>query len=268
MELDNIFNKFMDSSIFSEKKALQMSYKPNSIPHREKQIEQVANILAPSLRIEKPSNLFIYGKTGTGKTLCIKYVSDELLKKAKESNLSLKIIYMNCKLKKVADTEYRILVELLKELGKEVPVTGLPVGQLYKEFVKFVKLIDSDEQLVILILDEIDHAVKKIGDEFLYNFTRLNSSLEKAQVSFVGISNDLIFVENLDSRVKSSLGEEEIVFPSYDALQLKDILSDRAEKSFKKGVVGPGVLDKCAAYAAGEHGDARRALDLLELQEN
>jgi cell division control protein 6 len=72
-------------------------------------------------------------------------------------------------------------------------------------------------------------------------------------------------LENIDPRVRSSLGEEEFVFPPYNALQLQDILSKRCELAFKKGVLDDGVIAKCSAYAAREHGDARRALDLLRI---
>jgi len=61
------------------------------------------------------------------------------------------------------------------------------------------------------------------------------------------------------------LSEEEIVFPPYNALQLQDILRDRAEKAFHKNIIDGGVIEKCAAFAAREHGDARRALDLLRV---
>ena len=56
-----------------------------------------------------------------------------------------------------------------------------------------------------------------------------------------------------------------MVFPPYNALQLQDILKERAEKAFKKDILEDGVIAKCAAFAAREHGDARRALDLLRV---
>jgi cell division control protein 6 len=93
--------------------------------------------------------------------------------------------------------------------------------------------------------------------------TRVNTDLVKAKVSIIGISNDLNFMEYLDVRVRSSLGQEEIVFPPYNAGQLRDILSERARMSFVDGAVEAAVISLCAAYAAREHGDARRALDLL-----
>jgi cell division control protein 6 len=263
LDIENIFNSFNKEGIFRDKTLLQINHKPSEIPHRDAQIKQVASILAPVLRGEKPSNLFLYGKTGTGKTLSIQYVGEELVKRFnKENGFKLRIEYLNCKLKKIADTEYRILAELIKKLGGEVPDTGLPTQSVYG---KFIDLIDSEKQLIILVLDEIDQTVKKISSDFLYNLTRLNSELSKTQICIVGISNNLTFLDELDPRVRSSLSEEEIVFPPYNAIQLQDILSKRSSIAFKEGIVEDGVIPKCAAFAAREHGDARRALDLLRV---
>ncbi|VVB82762.1 ORC1-type DNA replication protein [uncultured archaeon] len=262
-ELNKIFEAFDDNGIFNNKSMLQNSYQPDDIPHRSKQIKQIASILAPVLRGERSSNLFLYGKTGTGKTLSIQYVKDELLKREKkDSDFKLRIEYLNCKLKKVSDTEYRILAELIKKFGGEVPATGLPTQSVYD---KFIETIDTEKQLIVLVLDEIDQTTKKISNDFLYNLTRLNPELSKSQICLVGISNNLTFLDELDPRVKSSLSEEEIVFPPYNALQLQDILTKRAQDVFKEGVMEEGVVAKCAALAAREHGDARRALDLLRI---
>ncbi len=262
-ELTNFFENYIfKEPIFLNKKALQDSYTPKDILHREDQINQIASILAPILRLEKPSNLFIYGKTGTGKTLSLKYITSSLLETAKKNKLPVKIVYLNCKLKRVADTEYRLIAELTRELGKEVPATGLPTEEVYK---LFIKKIEEEKVLLIIILDEIDQLVNKIGDEILYNLTRLNSDLKNSEISFIGISNSLFFINSLDPRVKSSLGEEELVFPPYNAIQLQSILKQRAELTFKVGVIEQGVIEKCAAYAAREHGDARKALDLLRV---
>lgn len=263
MELDKIFESFDKNVIFKDKSILQNNYQPKEIIYRDEQIKQIASILAPVLRGEKPSNLFLYGKTGTGKTLSVQYVREGLMKRSdRDNNFKLKIEYLNCKLKKVSDTEYRILAELTRKLGGEIPDTGLPTESVYN---KFIELVDSEKQLVVLILDEIDQTIKKISDGFLYNLTRLNSELSKSQICIVGISNDLTFLEGLDPRVRSSLSEEEIVFPPYNALQLQEILKKRAKEVFKENVVQEGVVEKCAAFAAREHGDARRALDLLRI---
>jgi cell division control protein 6 len=185
------------------------------------------------------------------------------MRRSKEnSEFKLKIEYINCKLKKVSDTEYRILAEIIKKLGRTIPDTGLPTQAVYN---KFLELIDEEKQLIIIIFDEIDQVVKKTSNDFLYNLTRLNSELSKAQICLVGISNNLTFLDEIDPRVKSSLSEEEIIFPPYNALQLQEILKERAGNAFKNGVLQEGVISKCSAYAAREHGDARRALDLLRV---
>ncbi|MGC9309227.1 MAG: ORC1-type DNA replication protein [Candidatus Nanoarchaeia archaeon] len=262
VQLDDIFNSVMHDSLFKDKSVLQVRYTPDNIPHREEQIKQLASILAPILRGERSSNLFLYGKTGTGKTLSIQYVREQLMKQADRFGVDVRIEYLNCKLRKVADTEYRILAALIQKLGGNVPATGLPTDQVYG---RFIDLIDNKKQLIVLVFDEIDQAVSKISDGFLYNLTRLNSELSQAQISLIGISNDVTFLDNIDPRVRSSLGEEEIVFPPYNALQLQDILNERCKDAFKQGAVDDGVISKCAAFAAREHGDARRALDLLRI---
>ena len=261
--LNKFFEKFLAKEpIFLDKDVLQADYTPESIPHRDEEINKMAGILAPCLRLDKPSNLFIYGKTGTGKTLSIKYISSQLLEVSAQREIPLQILYVNCKLKKVADTEYRLIAQFIKELGKLVPPTGLPTDEVYNIF---YSIIDEKKQVLILVLDEIDQLVNKAGDGLLYNLTRMNSGLKNAKVSIIGISNDLTFTNDIDPRVKSSLSEEELVFPPYNAIQLQDILRRRSKKAFKKETVVAGVVEKCAAYAAREHGDARRALELLRV---
>lgn len=262
VKLDGIFNTAVHNSLFKNKGVLQVRYTPNSIPHRDEQIKSIASILASVLRGDRPSNLFVYGKTGTGKTLSVQYVQKEIIKRAEELGVKIGFEYLNCKLKKVADTEYRVLAALIRQLGGEIPSTGLPTDQVWS---KFIELIDNKKQLIVFVFDEVDQMVKKMDDNFLYSFTRLNQELSKAQISLIGISNEVTFLENIDPRVRSSLGEEEFVFHPYNAIQLQDILKERCAAAFKDGVVADGVVAKCAAYAAREHGDARRALDLLRI---
>ncbi len=260
-DLDNFFDEFIESKpIFLDKSVLQSNYRPEKIQHRDEYLKDVAKILAPALRKERPSNIFIYGKTGTGKSLCVEHVLNKMKNVATAREIPLKIISINCKLKKVADTEYRIILEILKQLGKEMPSTGVSTNELYKEL---YSVLDAKKRTLILVLDEIDTMIKKAGDEILYNLTRINPELKNAEISIVGITNDLTIMDNLDARVKSSLNEEEIVFMPYNATQIQDILSYRALKAFRENVLHDEVLPRCSAYTAREHGDARRALELL-----
>src|SRR6056297_2839530 len=296
--------------IFENKEVLRPSYTPHKLPHREEQINNMATILVTALRGDTPSNILIYGKTGTGKTASAKFVSEELETTSQKYEVPCEVEYINCE---VTDTQYRVLAQLankfinknldvideriaeLQELQsraredptaldaskydslaavedaieaaeadkdefEEVPMTGWPTDRVYSSF---FDAVDYHERVVVIMLDEIDKLVEKSGDDTLYNLSRMNSELENSRVSIMGISNDLKFTDFLDPRVKSSLGEEEIVFPPYDANQLRDILQHRAEVAFKPDALSDDVIPLCAAFAAQEHGDARRALDLL-----
>lgn len=258
--LYKVFSQFLEANpVFTNRDAMNISFTPNNLPHRDKQVEELGRMLAPALKGGKPSNVFIYGKTGTGKTLVVKYVTGELEKVAEGR---MKVIYVNCKMKHTADTEYRLLAQLAKEFGKDVPFTGLPTDMIYRAV---FDAVDSVQQNVILIVDEIDSLIQKAGDEVLYTLTRINNDLKRSKVSIIGITNDLGFIDRLDPRVRSSLSEEEMVFPPYNAVQLQDILKERLSLAANKGAVSEGVIEKCAALAAQEHGDARRAIDLLRV---
>lgn len=259
MNLEQVFKAYMEKRpVFKNKDILTDRHVPNNIPHREEQINQIAKTLAPALAGEKVSNMFLFGTVGTGKSVSVRYVASALEKKSE----NIRILYINCKMKKVSDTEYRLLAELVRRMGQAVPATGLPTDRVYR---LFFDLLDSKKQNVILILDEIDALVKKMGDDILYNLTRVNQDLKNTKLSIIGISNDLSFTDDLDPRVKSSLSDEEVIFSPYNANQLQDILVQRAELAFNDGVLGQGVIAKCAALAAQEHGDARKALDLLRV---
>lgn len=249
--------------MFRNKEVLRPSYTPEELPHRTAQINQLATILVAALRGETPSNVFIYGKTGTGKTAVTRFVGKELQRTGQEKDKNVFFIYINCEL---VDTQYRVLTHIanhfIEDWNDRIPFTGWPTDEVYD---KLKRKIDEKEGACIIVLDEIDKLVFKAGDDVLYNLSRINDNLSKAKVSVIGISNDLKFTEFLDPRVKSSLGEEEVIFPPYDAVQLQDILRQRAHVAFKDDSLEQSVIPLCAALAAQEHGDARRALDLLRV---
>ena len=261
-ELDTFFDEFISSKpIFKNKSILLSNYEPHKIQHRDEYLKELAQMLAPALRCERPSNVFIYGKTGTGKTLCVNHVITKMKNIASSREIPLIFISINCKLKRVADTEYRMLLEILRSLGIDKKDSGHSTNELYKEL---YRIIDEEKKTIVLVLDEIDSLIQKVGDEVLYNLTRINPELSKSEVCIIGITNDLTVMDNVDSRVKSSLNEEEIVFIPYNATQIQDILEERAVLAFKEDVLDTEVIPRCSAYMAREHGDVRRALELLK----
>lgn len=258
--LEGVFNHFLGSAgVFRDREVLRHDYIPESLPHREEQIRHLGEMVAPVLKGARCSNIFIYGKTGTGKTAVTKYVLNKLGQKAAELGSPVKVCYINCRL---ASTEYRVFSNMCDAVNVNIPFTGLALGEVFD---RFKNGLDARKLILIAVLDEIDALVKERGDILLYELTRINETLRGSKTTVVGISNDLRFKEFLDPRVLSSLSEEEIVFQPYKADELLDILTERAKLAFDDGMLLEGALGLCAALAAAEHGDARRALDLLRV---
>ena len=258
--LDDVFDNFVKGAkLFKDREVLRHDYLPDKLPHRESQIRLLGGAVAPVLKDARCSNIFIYGKTGTGKTAVTKYVLSHLEAKAKEYGASVRFCYVNCRM---IGTEYRIFANLSQSIGLVVPFTGLSVGEVFD---RFRVSLDGSRTLFIVVLDEIDSLIKDRGDSLLYELTRINETLHNSRVSIIGISNDLRLKEFLDPRVFSSLSEEEMIFRPYDASELRNILLERSKLSFNEGSLSEAALNVCSALAAAEHGDARRALDLLRV---
>lgn len=258
--LEVVFDRFLTShAIFKNREVLRHDFVPSRLPHREGELSMVAEILAPTLVGTRGSNALVYGKTGTGKTASVKYVLTRLEEKCKSLGSSFTGIYVNCRL---AGTEYRVLSQICILHTVLTPFTGLATAELFQRLIESMR---SKGSRSIVVLDEVDALVKGFGDRLLYELTRINEFLGAARLTLVGISNDLSFKEYLDPRVLSSLSEEEVVFKPYTAPELRDILSERAKEGFVEDAVSPSAIDLCAALGAAEHGDARRALDLLRV---
>ena len=252
-------------SIIKNREILHFTYIPDTIHHRTTEQELVTQSLLPILKQSRPSNLLVYGKPGTGKTLVVKKVISKIQERVEKSNFPIRLIYSNSK---EETTLYGLLVSFGTQLGltdKELPTTGLSISEVFK---RILNKIDENKINAIFIIDEIDYLaelVSKTGKDILYQLTRANERLKHGSLTLVGISNDLTFKEKLDPRVISSLGEEEIVFTNYNVEQIKKILEERIKDAFIPNSVDESALNLCAALAGGEHGDARRAIDLIRV---
>src|SRR5574341_311865 len=253
-------------SLLKNRDVLHFSFIPDVILHRENELAKVTQSLLPILKKSRPSNLLVYGKPGTGKTLVVKTVLSKIQKRVEKSDFPIKLVYANAK---DETTLYGLLVSFGRQLGlktqKELPSTGLSISEVFN---RLLEVIQKNTTNAVFVIDEIDYLaelVSKTGKDILYNLTRANERIKAGSLTLIGISNDLTFKERLDPRVLSSLSEEEIVFTNYTVEQIKEILGDRIKEAFVPGAIDQATINLCAAMAGQEHGDARRAIDLLRV---
>lgn len=255
-EAPNLFEKaLLNQSVFVNKNAINPHFIPQELPFRERQINEVTMILASALHNQKPSNLFVYGKVGTGKTATIRHVITHLMAFKEKNQAKVGVTYVNCR---THNSKYKVLQKCLKEFYPEQNFLGYSAAYVYE------KLLDYPQQNghhLILILDELDK-VKDL-DELVYSLTRSNDELGQGSITLIGISNNVLFKDRLDARTKSALCEKEMVFPPYNAEELKEILKQRVQLAFLPGKLQESAINLAAAFAGKESGDARTAVLLL-----
>jgi archaeal cell division control protein 6 len=230
-------------------------YTPAELPFREGQISEISGIVSSALHDKKPDNLFIYGKVGTGKTVTTKYVIGQLEEFVQQQGKNVATAYINCR---TYNSKYKVMLKCLKRFYPNDQFIGFSSSFVYEKLLEYA---EKNKTHLLLVLDEVD--MTKDLDELMYTLTRCNDDMENATISVIGISNNVLFKDKLDARTKSSLCEREIVFPPYNAPELKAILKQRTDRAFKEAMVDDSALSLAAAIAAKQSGDARTAVMLL-----
>jgi cell division control protein 6 len=250
MELKDIVTN--ESVFLKNRNVLSPHYLPNTLLYRDEEMNKIRYAIAPTLKGERGKNLFIYGKTGTGKTCCTKKVIEEI---KTITDIKTKVSYVNCR---IYNSRYRVFTKIISDHLSTYAKSGYGLPFLYERFIDW---IEEDGKTFLVVLDEVD-MVKDL-DELVYTLSRANDDVKSGGVSIIGISNKLSFKERLDPRTRSTLYEDELVFTPYTSSQLFGILKQRVEEGFKENSVEEEALAYASAIAAKESGDARYALKLL-----
>nr|WP_209486733.1 orc1/cdc6 family replication initiation protein [Halorubrum alkaliphilum] len=236
---------------------------------RDEQLESVVSFLKPTLQGNRPPNMLLYGPAGTGKSLIIGAVTQQIIELCQSKGERFGVVDINCQpINTLDQAVFELVQTVAKDIGVDagVPETGVSTKRKYR---RLYELINEHYDSVIFIIDEIDLLVGRRASEepayskLLYQLSRASNTNEiEGQVSVAALTNDPKFMENIDGRAESSFNPRDIYFPDYDANQLRQILDNRRD-AFRDDGLSDDVLPLVSAFAAQSHGDARKAIDLF-----
>jgi len=238
---------------------------------RDKQLQEVTKMLRVALGNNRPPNLFLYGPSGTGKSLITKAVCNNISRICETRDISFGTIEVNCQdLDTLGVAVYELAEQAADQAGVdvEVPKHGVATKEKWNEL---YRIVNENFDSVVFVLDELDMLVGRRDKQqpaysrLLYQLSRAGANDDlSAFISVVAISNDTKMMESVGSRALSSFTPEDVHFDDYDANQLQAILR-RRQDAFHDDVVDTDVLPLAAAFAAQTHGDARKAIDLMRV---
>lgn len=258
----SIFKTAEESRIFKDKKYLSKGYNPKSLKeviHRDTEINSYVSILSAAMQGYVPENIFVYGQTGIGKSLTTKLVTAQLEQDAIKNNINVKVVYLNCD---SIRTDFGVIKAINSIISPKTLMNKF-VNSFDAYFTEFCKIINLSDFIPIVIFDEID---KLVNPDVVNIFARVKENEQvNRNICLIGITNDILFAQNLEARTKSILTQRSILFSPYDADQLRDILYQRAKEAFHENVLSDTVIPLCAAFAAQIHGDARKAIEILQI---
>lgn len=238
---------------------------------RDQQLDDIITYLRPTLQGNRPPNMLLYGPSGTGKSLIINAVCEQVAELAEAQGDRFGVIKINCQTIKSHDRAvYRLVENAAAKASVEpgVPQSGISTDQ---KLSRFYEILSNYFDSVIIILDEVDLLVGRQRDpndepaysKLLYQLSRASQlGRINGHVSVAALTNDPRFMEDLDGRAESSFNPQDVVFSDYDANQLQSILK-RRQDAYQDNVLEDGIISLSSAFAAQDHGDARKAIDLF-----
>ena len=236
-----------DSSkrIISNPTVFKQTYTPDLIVERKETTDFYREI-SVFINYRKPSHLIVKGFPGSGKTVTVNFLTDELKKEKQD----IEIFTENCSAKSPVD--------VLQNLTKDFSTKNF---QDLKKI--FAEKLSKD---AIIVLDEIDRSNPRIED-LLYFLSRPKELIPEfnKNINLILISNNLRWEEGLQDKTRSSLQLKPLVFAPYSIPQIINILRARIKKGFiKESSISDELIKKIAEDTERiKKGDCRVAIETL-----
>lgn len=240
-----MFNDILmeNESLFRNEDVLDFNYIPDKLIHRECEIEEIVSSIKPILNNGKPSNLFIYGNAGIGKTACVKFVFNEL-----SENTEIIPIYLNCWGSK---TSHGLSIQLSSKLGLAFPRKGIPTDEVIENIIVKLRNVNG----IAICFDEFDKL-----DEYDLIYSLLENFSK--EICIILISNNKEALAMLDPRIISRLCARTLPFRNYTRKEVYDIIKERIKMSLVPGCIGKECIEFISEKTF-ERNDIRLGLSLI-----
>jgi cell division control protein 6 len=272
---ENLFDNLPEDRIFKDKLYLKYEYTPDytELVGREEQMEKLGNKLSPILQGKSGSIAFVTGLTGNGKTTTVRISLEQLEEQMERRDQNRKLVTSYIE-------ECSSQLQVFRRISEDLDL-GFQGTEIDRHISKLKEKIKENDMAYIVALDDIDTLFEK--GESKDDGNKLLKSLYEARVDIlnnsdgdlvvIGVTNNVNFTNQFNSKNRSRYTQDTIRFPSYNATQLRNILEVRAEKAFRGGVpdnrgtgdqaLQQGVISKISAKIAKGEGDARKAIKVL-----
>ena len=260
-ELDNIIKKVgKEKKAFSNKTALDTSNQPLKIVSRKNEAEQIVRYILDYKQGQVVPLVSLYGRSGTGKSTLVRHVCNHLPK--------VNLCFVNLRKAKTVFGGVNLILNELGQPGlKNTEGMNRGMQKIQETILDTMHL--QKKKLFVLALDEFDvifYDRRGNPSDFVYKLVEMIADLKKEDclAMLITISNNVLSDYDLDDRIRSRIGNSEIFFKPYSHDEMLKILQQRAEDAFGKKT-NDKILEECAKISFLEHGDARRAVDLLRV---
>ena len=260
-ELDAIISMVeREKKAFLKKDALDTSNQPLRIVSRIDEVMQITRFVLDYKQGYVVPLVSVYGRSGTGKSTLVRHVCNYLPE--------IKLCFVNLrKAKTVFGGVNLILNELDQPSLTSAQGMNLAMQKIQETILDTMRL--QKKKLLVLVLDEFDvifYDKRGNPSDFVYKLVEMIAELKNkgCLAMIITISNNILTDYNLDDRIKSRIGNSEIFFRPYSNEEMLRILRQRAEEAFSEEI-DDSVLERCTEISFLEHGDARRAVDLLRV---
>lgn len=243
--------------VINDPEPLDFDYIPQELVSRTEYQKQLAARFASIDKHEASCRAVITGPVGSGKTVLVKTFCRDLQRHLMNRR-NINIAHVNCR---NASTSTRVVQRILHAIDPGHPDRGLSIGEL---LLSLRKLTRRNSSHLIVILDEVDHMLRKSGDDILYQLLRIDEDQEgKGTLSLILVSQEQV-LDVLETAVISRMGKTNLIrIPSYNEDELYEIASQRANLSLVKGTYSEEII-RLIAQKSAPIGDARLVIELLK----